>query len=120
MCPSAKDAPSSKLSRFGFFLSIEFSSVWEARSTSSCFLLLPEALMVSDVGIFRELGPASGRRALVDVVPESRCVERARPKSGSKTAVDCDRDGGNEELLSGELSSKSKCASLLCCETGLV
>ena len=76
--------------------------------------------MVSDVGIFRELGPASGGRALVDVAPGSRGVERARPKSGSKTAVDCDRDGGNEEWRSGVLSSKSEGASLSCCETGLM
>jgi hypothetical protein len=88
----SKDA--SKLSCFGFFLSREFSSAWQALATSSCFLLLPEALFVSEIGIFRELGPASGEGVFV---PGSRGAERM--KSGGKTAMGCgcDSDGGNEE-----------------------
>jgi len=82
MCPGAinEDAPSSKLSRFGLFLSIELCSAWEALSTTSesCFLLIPEALLASVVGIFRELGPASSGRALVAVAPESRGAGRKR------------------------------------------
>src|SRR5579863_6168972 len=102
MCPGAltenEGAPSSKLSRFGLFLSVEFSSAWEVLlSTSSCFRLLPEALLVSDVGIFGELGPASGGRALMGIALGPRGAERTRSQSDSdsRTTLVCDSGGGN-------------------------